>query len=141
MSRCRRKPNRPSSSFWEAPKVVRAATKRPALKRAGLSTAMVLEAAAKLADERGYDQFSLAELAAKFRVKPPSLYNHIESLESLKRGLALRALRELAGSLGKAALGKSRDDAVRSLARAQRGSVKRHPGLYQATQRAASASD
>jgi AcrR family transcriptional regulator len=121
--------------------VSRAATKRPALKRVGLSAAMVLEEAAKLADQRGYDQLSIAELAAKFRIKPPSLYNHIESLESLKRGLALKALRELASALGKAAIGKSRDDAVRSLARAQREFVKRHPGLYQATQRAASAND
>jgi AcrR family transcriptional regulator len=121
--------------------VVRAATKKPALKRVGLNAAAVLEEAAQLADERGYDQLSLARLAARFRVKPPSLYNHIESLESLRRGLALRALRELAASLGKAAIGKSRDDAVRSLARAQREFVKRHPGLYQATQRAAAASD
>ncbi|HXN86565.1 MAG TPA: TetR/AcrR family transcriptional regulator [Candidatus Binataceae bacterium] len=121
--------------------VVRAATKQSPSKKAGLSNALVLEEAAKLADEGGYDQLSLAELAAKFGVKPPSLYNHIESLESLKRGLALRALRELADVLGKAAIGKSRDDAVRSLARAQREFVKRHPGLYQATQRAAVASD
>jgi AcrR family transcriptional regulator len=106
-----------------------------------LTATVVLEEAAKLADERGFEQLSLAELAAKFRVKPPSLYNHIESLESLKRGLALRALRELADVLGKAAIGKSRDDAVRSLARAQREFVKRRPGLYQATQRAAAAND
>jgi AcrR family transcriptional regulator len=121
--------------------VVRAATRKLAPKRSRLSAAVVLDEAAKLADERGYDQLSLAELATRFRVQPPSLYNHIDSLESLKRGLALRALRELADSLGKAAIGKSRDDAVRSLARAQREFVKRHPGLYQATQRAASASD
>ena len=121
--------------------MIRAATKTLSVKRVGLSATVVLEAAAKLADERGFEQLSLAELAAKFRVKPPSLYNHIESLEALKRGLALRALRELAEVLGKAAIGKSRDDAVRSLARAQREFVKRRPGLYQATQRAAAAND
>src|ERR1700722_14839351 len=94
--RCRRRPHPSSSNFWEAPQVVRAATKKPTPKRVGLSAASVLDEAAKLADERGYDQLSLAELATRFRVQPPSLYNHIDSLESLKRGLALRALRELA---------------------------------------------
>jgi AcrR family transcriptional regulator len=115
--------------------------KRAALKRPGLSPNMVLAAAAKLADENGFEQLSLAELANHFRIKPPSLYNHIESLDALKRGLAMMALKELSDSLGKAAIGKARDDAVRSLAAAYRDFVKRHPGLYQATQRAAGASD
>ena len=94
---------------------------------------MVLAEAAKLADASGFDQLSLAELADRFHIKPPSLYNHIESLEALKRGLAMMALRELADSLGKAAIGRSKDDAVRSLAGAYRDFVKKHPGLYQAT--------
>ncbi len=116
-------------------------SKKPAPKRPGLSPDVVLAEAAKLADAKGYDQLSLAELADRFHIKPPSLYNHIESLEALKRGLAIMALNELAGSLGKAAIGKAKDDAVRSLAGAYREFVKKHPGLYQATQRAVGASD
>jgi AcrR family transcriptional regulator len=115
--------------------------KKAAPKRPGLSASLVLEEAAKLADTKGCDQFSLAELAARFHIKPPSLYNHIQSLDALKRGLAMMALRELAGSLGKASIGRSKDDAVRSLAGAYREFVKKHPGLYQATQRAAGVSD
>jgi len=115
--------------------------KRPAPKRPGLSPDVVLAEAAKLADARGFDQLSLAELADRFRIKPPSLYNHIESLEALKRGLAMMALHELADSLGKAAIGRSKDDAVRSIAAAYREFVKKHPGLYQATQRAVGESD
>src|ERR1700720_3020993 len=88
---------------------------RPAPKRPGLSRDVVLAEAAKLADEKGFDQFSLTELADRFHIKPPSLYNHIESLQALKRGLAMMALGELADSLGKAAIGRSKDDAVRSL--------------------------
>lgn len=115
--------------------------KKAALKRPGLTATLVLEEAAKLADAKGCDQFSLAELADRFHIKPPSLYNHLESLEALKRGLAMMALRELADALGKAAIGLSKDDAVRSLAGAYREFVKKHPGLYQATQRAVGASD
>ncbi len=115
--------------------------KRAASKRPGLTASLVLAEAAKLADARGLEQLSLAELADRFDIKTPSLYNHIESLDALKRDLAMMALRELADSLGKAAIGKAKDDAVRSLAAAYRDFVKRHPGLYQSTQRAAGASD
>lgn len=117
------------------------AAKKPAPKRPGLSPNVVLAEAAKLADEKGFDQLSLAELADRFHIKPPSLYNHIESLEALKRGLAMMALRDLAGALSKAAIGRSKDDAVRALAVAYREFVKKHPGLYQATHRAVGASD
>jgi AcrR family transcriptional regulator len=114
----------------------------PAPKRLpGLSPVVVLAEAAKLADERGFEQFSLAELADRLHVRSPSLYNHIKSFDSLKRGLAMMALRELADALGKAAIGKSRDEAVRSLAAAYREFVKKHPGLYQATERAVGAGD
>jgi AcrR family transcriptional regulator len=102
---------------------------------------VVLLEAAKLADANGFDQLSLADLAARFRIKPPSLYNHIESLEALQRDLAMMALQALADALGKAAIGRSKDDAVRSLAAAYRDFVKKHPGLYQATQRAVGEGD
>jgi AcrR family transcriptional regulator len=117
------------------------AAKKSAPKRPGLTTSLVLEEAARLADAKGFDQFSLAELADRFHIKPPSLYNHIESLDSLKRGLAMMALGKLAASLGKAAIGRSKDDAVRSLASAYREFVKKHPGLYQATERAVGTAD
>jgi AcrR family transcriptional regulator len=117
------------------------AAKKLAPRRPGLSPDVVLAEAARLADAGGFDQLSLAELAGRFHIKPPSLYNHIESLEALKRGLAIMALREMTDSLGKAAVGRSRDDAVRYLAGAYREFVKKHPGLYQATQRAVGASD
>jgi AcrR family transcriptional regulator len=117
------------------------ATKKPAPRRPSLNPEVILAEAARLADTGGFDQLSLADLAGRFHIKPPSLYNHIESLEALKRGLAMMALHELADLLGKAAIGRSRNDAVRCLAHAYREFVKKHPGLYQATQRAVGASD
>ena len=117
------------------------AAKKPAHKRPGLSAEVVLAEAAKLADAKGIDQLSLAELAHRFRVKPPSLYNHVDSLEALKRNLAMMALHELADTLGKASIGRAKDEAIRSLAAAYREFVKKHPGLYQATDRAVGASD
>ena len=115
--------------------------KKPAPRRPGLNSALVLAEAARLADESGLDALSLAQLADRLGIRSPSLYNHVAGLEELKRGLAMLALRELANSLSKAAIGRSRDDAVRSLAAAYREFVKKHPGLYQATHRAVSADD
>ena len=109
--------------------------------RPGLSKAAVLDAAAKLANERGWDQLSIAELAARLRVKPPSLYNHLDSIAGLKRELAIVALRELGAAMSKAAVGKSREDAIRSIADAYRAFVKKHPGLHQAIVRAADPAD
>ncbi len=117
------------------------AAKRAAPRRPGLSPNVIFAEAAKLADAKGLDRLSLAELADRFRIKPPSLYNHIESLEALKHRLAMMALRELADALGKATIGRAKDDAVRSLAAAYRDFVKKRPGLYQATQRAVGTSD
>jgi len=116
--------------------IKRLAHKNPAPKRVALNPNVVLAEAANLADEKGFDQLSLAELANRFQIRPPSLYNHIASLDALKRELAMMALRELAEALGQAAIGTAKDDAVRSLAAAYREFVKMHPGLYQATQRA-----
>ena len=117
------------------------ATKKAASRRPGLNAAVVLAEAAALADEVGLDALSLAQLADRLGIRSPSLYNHVASLEELKRGLAMIALRELANSLRNAAIGRSRDDAVRSLAAAYRDFVKKHPGLYQATHRAVSTDD
>lgn len=117
------------------------ASKKPASRRPGLTSEVVLAEAAALADETGLDALSLAELAVRLGIRPPSLYNHVASLEELKRGLAMLALRDLANSLSKAVIGRSRDDAVRSLAAAYREFVKKHPGLYQATQRAVRTED
>jgi AcrR family transcriptional regulator len=107
----------------------------------GHSRDAVLAEAAKLADERGLDRLSLAELAARLKIQPPSLYNHIDSLDSARRDLAILALERLGAALAKAAIGKSGDEAVRAIAASYRGFVKKHPGLYQATVRAADPDD
>jgi AcrR family transcriptional regulator len=104
---------------------------------AGITKDAVVRAAAKIADGRGWDELTLAKVAAKLRIRSPSLYNHVGGLEELRRELKLLALRELAAALSRATIGKSRDDAVRGLADAYRSFVKQHPGIYAATMVAA----
>jgi AcrR family transcriptional regulator len=104
--------------------------------RAGLRRALVVERAAVLADERGFDRLTLAAVAQHFQVRQPSLYKHVDGLEGLRRDLAVLGLREMHGALAGATVGKARGDALRSLAFAFREWARAHPGRYSATVRA-----
>ena len=110
-------------------------------KRVGIDKDAVVRAAAKIADDHGWDALTLARVAKKLRIRSPSLYNHVGGLEGLRRELKLLALRDLNTALSRATIGKSRDDAVRGLAAAYRAFVKRHPGTYAATMVAAPKND
>ncbi len=104
--------------------------------KAGLTTDKVVAAAAELADLNGADALTLSALAARLRIKPPSLFNHVSGMNALRRELRLLALRELADAMGAAAIGRSRGDAIRALGHAYRKFVKRRPGIYAETVRA-----
>ncbi len=103
--------------------------------KAGLTTDKVIAAAAELADRNGAGALTLAALAAKLRVKPPSLFNHISGMTALRRELRVLALKELGDAMAAAAIGRSRGDATRALGQAYRQFVKRRPGIYSETVR------
>lgn len=104
--------------------------------RAGLNRAVVVEAAATLADEEGSgEDLSLSRLAEHLGVRKPSLYNHVAGIGDLRRELSLVGLRELGWSLSRAAVGKSGEEGLFALAKAYRNFVKDRPGLYAATVR------
>jgi AcrR family transcriptional regulator len=96
--------------------------------RAGLSTAAVVGAAAELADADGLEGLTLARLAGAVGVRTPSLYNHVGSLDDVRRGVALVALREIGDALRDAAVGRARDDALVAMAHAYRDYARAHPG-------------
>lgn len=95
-----------------------------------LNHAAVVDGAADLVNADGANALSLAELAARFRVRTPSLYNHIEGLEGLRRDLAIKALRGLNDKLGFAIAGLAGKDALLALADAYRTWAQQNPGLY-----------
>lgn len=103
--------------------------------RARLDRAAVVEAAAALADDKGLENLSLTRLAERLGIRTPSLYNHVSGLEGLRRELALLGARELGRRLGRAAIGKTKDEAVFALAGTYRSFVGERPGLYAATVR------
>lgn len=101
--------------------------------RRGLTRDAVVAAGADLADEIGLDQIHLATLAGRLGVRTPSLYNHVAGLGGLRRELALLGQRELGQRLGRAAMGRSGDEALVAMAEAYRVFVRDRPGLAAAT--------
>jgi AcrR family transcriptional regulator len=104
--------------------------------RRRLSHEAVVHAAAELVDQDPIRELTLAELARHLGVRTPSLYNHVDSLDDLRQGIAVYGVRELADRLGSAAIGRSESTALMAITWAYRDFVTTHPGLHQATQRA-----
>jgi AcrR family transcriptional regulator len=98
--------------------------------RAGLTPALVVAEAARVADRVGYDRLTLAGVAQQLGVALPSLYKHVRGLEALQRELALRGIRELTAAMTAAAVGRSAGDALRGVAAAYRRYAHDHPGTY-----------
>ncbi|TCZ80907.1 TetR/AcrR family transcriptional regulator [Paenibacillus albiflavus] len=101
--------------------------------RIGLDMTTIIKAAVDIADALGLEAVTLATLAKKLNIRPPSLYNHFDGLPGLRIELAIHGLEELRGSLMNAAIGRSEDDAIYSIADAYIAFVRKHPGLYEAT--------
>jgi len=102
--------------------------------RAGLNAAVVVEAAAQIADAEGLEAVTLSSVAAKLGVKPPSLYAHVEGLPDLRRRLAAAAAGDLAEALTPAVAGRAAGDALRETGRAYRRWALAHPGRHAALQ-------
>ncbi len=106
-----------------------------------LDEAAVVAAAARLADAEGIEAATLSRIAAELGVRPPSLYNHVESHAALLRAVAIDSYKEFGGVIRDAAVGKAREDAIRAVVAAYRGYATEHPGRYAATVVAPAADD
>src|ERR1700761_3967435 len=84
-----------------------------------------------MVDDLGFEALTLAALAARLGVKQPSLYKHVDGVPGLRRAITMRAARELTDTLGRAAVGRSRGDAIMAVAVAYREWAHAHPGRYQ----------
>jgi AcrR family transcriptional regulator len=101
--------------------------------RQGLTTEEVVAAAAGTADEVGYANLTLALLAQRLGIRPPSLYKHVDGLGDLQHRIATLALTELGEVMRDAGLGVAGRDALGALATAFRRYCAAHPGRYAAT--------
>ena len=102
--------------------------------KAGLDKDAVLQTAIMIADEKGLSKITLKELAERLRVKTPSLYNYVDSLQGLYSMMAVFGLQSLRAELVEAVIGLSGKEAIYAMGKAYIRFPRKHPGLYEATQ-------
>ncbi|RMF03830.1 MAG: TetR/AcrR family transcriptional regulator [Chloroflexi bacterium] len=104
-------------------------------RRPGLTEDVVVNAAIELVNTQGVEQLTVAALAQKLAVRPPSLYNHVRGLDGLRQAMVLRGLRALTAKMQTAVMGRAGFEALVSLAQAYRAFAAEQPGLYALTLR------
>ena len=109
--------------------------------RMGITLDSILQAAAEIADTDGLNEVTLAALAKKLQIRTPSLYNHVNGLQELRKKLAIYGMEQLSSALTRATVGRAGDDAVRALGEAYVTFARNHSGLYEATFLASDSND
>jgi AcrR family transcriptional regulator len=97
-----------------------------------LSRDSIVNAALTFLDREGWDALTINALAIQLGTKGPSLYNHVHSLDDLRRTVRMRVIDDILGMLNAVGGGRTRDDAVSSMASAYRSYAHHHPGRYSA---------
>jgi AcrR family transcriptional regulator len=87
----------------------------------------VVAAALSVADAEGVRQVTLTQVARALGCHVTSLYTHVDSLDDLHARMVVAVQTEVAERLWAAALGRTRDDALRELARVYRDYAAAHP--------------
>lgn len=105
---------------------------RPAARPTRLSRDSIVNAALTFLDREGWDALTINALANQLGTKGPSLYNHVNSLEDLRRTVRMRVVGDIIEMLNTVADGRTRDDAVTAMASAYRSYAHHHPGRYSA---------
>jgi AcrR family transcriptional regulator len=99
----------------------------------GLDISFIIEAAGEIADQYGVQEVTLASLAKKLGIRPPSLYNHFDGLTGLRKKLAIYGINKLYEVMADAAIGVSGTEAVIAVSQAYVNFARKHPGIYEAT--------
>jgi AcrR family transcriptional regulator len=97
-----------------------------------LSRDVIVNAALTFLDREGWDALTINALATQLGTKGPSLYNHVDSLEDLRRTVRMRVVDDIIGMLNTVGDGRTRDDAVVAMASSYRSYAHHHPGRYSA---------
>jgi AcrR family transcriptional regulator len=105
---------------------------RPAARPTRLSRDSIVNAALTFLDREGWDALTINALAMQLGTKGPSLYNHVNSLEDLRRTVRMRVVGDIIEMLTTVGQGRTRDDAVTAMASAYRSYAHHHPGRYSA---------
>jgi AcrR family transcriptional regulator len=105
---------------------------KSAARPAKLSRDSIVDGALTFLDREGWDSLTINALATQLGTKGPSLYNHVNSLEDLRRAVRIRVIDDIITMLNRVGEGRARDDAVLVMAGAYRSYAHHHPGRYSA---------
>jgi AcrR family transcriptional regulator len=114
------------------PAAGRRRTGRSASRPTKLSREGIVDGALTFLDREGWDSLTINALATQLGTKGPSLYNHVDSLEDLRRAVRIRVIDDIITMLNRVGEGRARDDAVLVMAGAYRSYAHHHPGRYSA---------
>ena len=116
----------------QSPGAARPATSSSGRRPAKLSRDSIVNAALTFLDREGWDALTINALANQLGTKGPSLYNHVDSLQDLRRTVRMRVVEDIIDMLNTVGQGRTRDDAVMAMASAYRSYAHHHPGRYSA---------
>ena len=114
------------------PEAQSAGRSRSPARASKLSRDAIVNAALTFLDREGWDALTINALATQLGTKGPSLYNHVDSLEDLRRTVRMRVVDDIIGMLNTVGDGRTRDDAVIAMASSYRSYAHHHPGRYSA---------
>lgn len=94
----------------------------------------VVQTASDIADKNGLNNLSLKVVAEQLKIRTPSLYNHIASLDDLLREIAHKGMRTMNEQMTQMAIGTFGDDAIKSVCTVYFRFMIAHPGVYETIQ-------
>lgn len=100
--------------------------------RAGLDKNVIIVKAAELANEVGIENVTLKLIADEFGIQTPSLYNHIKSLEDIKKQVMLYGWKQVENRIILSVVGFSGYDALRVMCYVFYEYATSNPGIFNA---------
>ena len=99
-----------------------------AARTATVDRATVIRVAADIADRDGWHALTLSDVAKELERHPSSMYAHVQSLDDLRREIAVQSMGELAERVWRAVLGKVGAAALQAIAEEYRYFAETFPG-------------
>ncbi|MGE8722091.1 TetR/AcrR family transcriptional regulator [Leptospira terpstrae] len=107
---------------------------RPKKGQTQITRDMVLDRAWDLIAEEGWNEFRLSKLAESLGIRTPSLYNHIQDMEEIRREMKRRSMQMLGDRLSlKLKTSATGSERIFEFLNAYRSFAKSHPQFYPLT--------
>lgn len=102
------------------------------MKKHNINNDLIINTCVELVNKRGLEKLTLKDLADALEIKPPSLYNHVSSLESIKEKLMIYGWKEIEEKMIESAVGVSGYDALKNMCYAFYEYATSNKGVFEA---------